>query len=231
MLSMCNVPRRHDQRGVSLVELMVGITVGLFVVAAAAMLVGSQLSDNRRLLLETQLQQDLRSTADIITRELRRAGYWSQSEQGIWTSTQAAQPNAFAAIAQPVPTEIDYTYRRGSGQEGPYGFRLNTGTGSIQTLLAAAGWQDLTDSRTLRVTALTITPITSTTILPCPKDCPAPAGAQDCWPRLVIRSFEVGITGQAVHDAAVRRTLTTTVRLRNDRVQFDPLNPTQYCPA
>ncbi|MBL0296208.1 MAG: hypothetical protein IPQ21_03185 [Betaproteobacteria bacterium] len=53
---------------------MVGITVGLFIVAAAAMLVTTQLGDNRRLLLETQVQQDLRATADIITRELRRAG-------------------------------------------------------------------------------------------------------------------------------------------------------------
>lgn len=56
------------QRGLSLVELMVGITVGLFVVAAAATLVANQLSDNRRLLLETQVQQDLRATMDIITR-------------------------------------------------------------------------------------------------------------------------------------------------------------------
>ncbi|MDQ2780283.1 MAG: prepilin-type N-terminal cleavage/methylation domain-containing protein, partial [Pseudomonadota bacterium] len=62
------------QRGLSLVELMVGITIGLFVVAAAATLVSVQLADNRRLLLETQMQQDLRATADIIGRELRRAG-------------------------------------------------------------------------------------------------------------------------------------------------------------
>ena len=51
---------------------MVGVAVGLFVVAAASMLVATQLSDNRRLTLETQVQQDLRAAADIITRELRR---------------------------------------------------------------------------------------------------------------------------------------------------------------
>ncbi len=45
----------RSQRGLSLVELMVGITDGLFVVAAAATLVANQLSDNRRLLLETQV--------------------------------------------------------------------------------------------------------------------------------------------------------------------------------
>jgi type IV pilus assembly protein PilW len=233
MLAKAGQSRRLSQRGVSLVELMVGVTVGLFVVAAAAMLVGSQLSDNRRLLLETQLQQDLRSSADIITRELRRAGYWSQSEQGFWTPAAGPQPNPFAAVTMPVATEVNYTYRRGPGQEGPYGFRLDTTAGSIRTLLAGAGWQDLTDPRTLRITALNIVPSNSNEIvLPCPKDCPGPGGPQDCWPRLVVRSFTVTITGQAVHDAAIQRTLQTTVRLRNDLVRFnDPLNPTQYCPA
>ncbi len=222
---------RRQEAGLSLVELLVGVAVGLFVVAGAAMLVGSQLSDNRRLLLETQLQQDLRSSADIITRELRRTGYWSQSENGVWTPTASPQPNPFATVTLPAATEVSYTYRRGPGQEGPYGFKLENG--SIKTLLAAAGWQDLTDPRTLRITGLTITPNNANEIvLPCPTDCPGPGGPQDCWPRLVVRSFTVTITGQAVHDAAVQRTLQTTVRLRNDRVRFnDPLNPTQYCPA
>jgi type IV pilus assembly protein PilW len=233
MLSRRHVNARRRQRGLSLVELLVGVTVGLFVVAAAAMLVGSQLAESRRLLLETQVQQDLRSSADVVARELRRAGFWSQSELGVWSSSGTPLPNPFAAVSMPAVTQVDYTYRRGPGQEGPYGFRLNTTSGSVQTLLAAAGWQDLTDPRTLRITALTITPNNTTVLppLPCPKACPAPAGAQDCWPRLVIRSFDVTITGQAVHDAAVQRTLTTNVRLRNDNVQFDPLNPTQYCPS
>ena len=233
MLNECRISGRRRQRGLSLVELLVGVAVGLFVVAGAAMVVGTQLGESRRLLLETQLQQDLRSSADIITRELRRAGFWSQSELGVWSPTATPSPNPFATVSMPVVTEVDYTYRRGPGQEGPYGFKLDTTTGSIKTLLATAGWQDLTDPRTLRITALTITPNNTTVLppLPCPKACPAPAGAQDCWPRLVIRSFDVTITGQAVHDSAVQRTLTTNVRLRNDNVQFDPLNPTQYCPA
>lgn len=225
-------PCRPRQSGLSLVELLVGVAVGLFVVAGAAMLVGSQLSDNRRLLLETQLQQDLRSSADVIARELRRAGHWSQAEQGVWQPDVSAAPNPFAGVSMPTAEQVDYTYRRGSGQEGPYGFRFNSAAGTVQTRLAAAGWHDLTDPRVMRVTAMTITPLNTPIVLPCPKDCPPPGAATDCWPRLLVRSFEVSITGQAVHDASVQRTLQSTVRLRNDRVQFnDPLNPSQYCPA
>ena len=79
---------RGRMRGLSLVELMVGVAVGLFVVAAAALMASGQLSDNRRLLLETQLQQDLRATVDIVTRELRRTGYWASPQSGVPSPTE-----------------------------------------------------------------------------------------------------------------------------------------------
>ena len=59
-------------RGLSIVELLVGIAVGLFVLAGATLLVSSQLSDNRQLMLETQVQQDLRASADLIARPTPR---------------------------------------------------------------------------------------------------------------------------------------------------------------
>ena len=99
MNTVCTVPLVR-QRGLSIVELMVGIAVGLFVVAAASTLVATQLSDNRRLMLETQVHQDLRAAADIITREVRRSGYWNAAP------TQLAVPgvvqqnilNPFSAV-------------------------------------------------------------------------------------------------------------------------------------
>ena len=88
-------------RGLSLIELMVGIAVGLFIVAAATVLVSGQLGENRRLMLDTQLQQDLRATADIITRELRRANANSPSENFISYPTRAAQENSLASLGTP----------------------------------------------------------------------------------------------------------------------------------
>ena len=223
-----NLSRR--QSGLSIVELMVGLALGLFVVAGATVVATTQLGDNRRLLLETQLQQDLRSSADIIARELRRAGYWSTSEEGVWTPTANASPNNFAAVTTSGATQVDFKYRRGSGQEGPYGFKLDSGTGTLKTLLAASGWQDLTDARTMRITNLTITPEASPEqVLPCPRLC---ADTTDsCWPRVSNRRFIVDITGQAVSDASFQRQLRTYVRVRNDLVRFtDAANPTRMCP-
>ena len=90
MLRSATVARPRRQRGLSIVELMVGVAIGLFVVAAATMLVSTQLSDNRRLMLETQVQQDLRASADIITRELRRAGHWGKARDGVWFAGNVA---------------------------------------------------------------------------------------------------------------------------------------------
>ena len=232
MLIRLNQARRRaiHQRGLSIVELMVGLALGLFVVAGATVVASTQLSDNRRLLLETQLQQDLRSSADIIARELRRAGHWNTAEAAVWTPTAPASPNTFSTITTSGGTQVDFKYRRGSGQEGPYGFKLDSSTGTLKTMLAASGWQDLTDARTMRITNLTITPEASPEqVLPCPRLCAD--GTDSCWPRVSNRRFIVDITGQAVSDASFQRQLRTYVRVRNDLVRFaDAANPTRMCP-
>lgn len=225
------------QHGMSLVELMVGITVGLFVVAAATMLVSTQLADNRKLLIEAQLQQDLRSTADIITRELRRMGAVQFPEDLLWAPTAPGalahdpQPNPNDAVTLVGTDQIAFRYYRRSGESGPFGFKLEGSVGTIKTQLSAGNWSELTDPRTLNITSLIITPINEPGIqLPCPKLCAD--GTPDCWPSLVVRAYQVSITGVAVSDPAVQRTLQTTVRTRNDQILFnDALNPTRLCPA
>jgi type IV pilus assembly protein PilW len=233
-------PTRHRrQRGLSLVELMVGIAVGLFVVAAAAMLVSTQLNDNRRLLLETQMQQDLRAAAEVMTRELRRAGHWALAERGVWSEDNGgSEANPYDAV---MPTEgtandVSFEYMRRPGEEGPFGFRLATvgsGTsarGVIQTLLAGGGWQELTDSNVLDIAAFTITRVNGPAArIACPNECPG--GGTACWPTLTVREFVVDIEARAARDPAIRRSLSTVVRLRNDELQFNTAGAAQACPS
>jgi type II secretory pathway component PulJ len=227
---------RKAQLGLSLVELMVGIAVGLFVVAAAAMLVSSHLNDNRRLLLETQVQQDLRAAADIIARELRRAGHWQTAEKSVWTPDVALQlspdwtPNTALQLSlngnlapsAGEATQVNFAYTRSNGDSGPFGFKRDVAV--LKTLLGEGGWQELTDSRMLRITGFTVTPIDETLPLSCPKLCDDLTEA--CWPTLTVRKLVVDITGEAVSDPAVKRSLRSVVRLRNDWV-----DPTKACPA
>jgi len=224
---------QRRQRGLSIVELMVGVAIGLFVVAAASMLVSTQLSDNRRLLLETQVQQDLRATADIISRELRRSGYWASARNSVWVSgAAAAASNPYTGItnsvggpemaASAVESTVLLSYSRAADEASEnnavdsaeqIGFRLDNGV--IQTQLGSGNWQALTDANTMTVSAFTMAMNIQSNTLACAKPCGALA---NCPPTQGVRAITIDITGQATHDAAVQRSLRSTVRLRNDVV-------------
>ena len=231
-------PRR--QRGLSLVELMVGVAVGLFVLAAAAAMTATQLTDNRRLLLETQVQQDLRMAADIIARDLRRAGYagavWVN---GVWPSAGTAaggsQPNSFDTFAIGADGDaVEFEYSGEGGVRVEAGYRLQ-GT-RLQSFLGTGGWQDLTDANSLEITDFSVAvsppaPVTSGPIpdkLPCPRLCPD--NSTDCWPTLEVRDVSVTIEGQATSDERVRHEITRTVRLRNDQINFLAAGGASICP-
>jgi type II secretory pathway pseudopilin PulG len=228
-------PRRPLQRGMSLVELMVGIAIGMFVVAAATLVVTTQLGENRRLLLETQLQQDMRATADIIARELRRSGSVgdppTMAADGIWLDGKATvTQNSFTEIDTDTPGEVQFRYRRGPGRQGPFGFKLEDG--AIKTLLnEGTSWQELTDSRVMRVTGFTVTPQGALSLkVPCPKLCPD--GDTACWPTVEVRSYVVAITASATNDAAIERSISSRVRVRNEWLKFnDADHPLDVCPA
>lgn len=194
---------------------MVGVTLGLFVVAAAALMVSSQLSDNRSLLLSTQLQQDLRSTAEIVSRELRRVGF--ADSVPVWNDTMTG-PVAESTVASTTPSsgsaisDIDYFYRRRPGDDARFGFKLEGGV--IKTRVYDA-WESLTDARVMRVTTFNIDmPVATEYRLPCAKLCSD--DTQNCWPVVRMRTATVTITGQSTSDAAISRTVTSQVRIRND---------------
>ncbi len=224
--------RRSAQRGLSLVELMVGITVGMFVVAAASTVVVTQLGDNRRLMLEVQIQQDLRAAADIMTRDLRRADAWGnvhKAKDGIWSKDNpAAARGAQVGIAisgAAGASQVDFYASRSPTR---LGFRLN---GTVLESKSGANWQALTDENTMKVTNFSVVAEDQAPVRAlCTKRCAD--GTEACWPTLTVRALRVQITGESRTDSAVKRSVESVVRPRNDEVSFnDPLDPNLACPA
>jgi type IV pilus assembly protein PilW len=197
-----------------MVELMVGVAIGLFVVAGATLAVSNQLGDNRRLMLETQIQQDLRAAADVIARDLRRAGYWANAQAGVWHAGAVSvdlNPRVALSPASGVASEVGFEYSRGNPLNEDAGFRLVDNT--IQ-MRVGGQWQALTDSTTLRVTEFRVTVNRQVVALSCLNECAG--GGSACWPTQSVREIEVFIDGTAVHDPSVRRNARSNVRLRND---------------
>ncbi|MBL8342441.1 MAG: hypothetical protein JNL30_13310 [Rubrivivax sp.] len=236
--------RRLRARGLSLVELMVGVAVGLFVVAAATVMVSSQLGENRRLLLESQLQQDLRATADIITRELRRSGGLIQAQVLVASASTPAAHNAQAVVTPSSgpssPADVSFKYERTSILQGPWGFKLENGIIKTQVINsstgASLGWQDLTDGSVMEVTQFSVTvnrfpPAGQPAVeVPCPKLCPG--GGTACWPAVYVRDFVVQISARLRTAPEVQRTVRAQVRARNDLMEFRTGgSPPAACPA
>lgn len=226
----------REQRGLSLVELMVGIAIGLILVAAASMLMSMQLGENRRLLVETQLQQDMRAAVDVITRELRRIGAQSENLalQGLWVEGGGpAQKNAYAesptaTVSGTAVDNLEYGYWQPGVGTAAFGFKLEDER--IKMRIGGV-WQELTDRNVMEVTAFAITPQNSSSIrLPCPKPCTGTVNPTDCWPEVQVREFAVTLTGQASSMPGINRSLTSNVRLRNDYVRFKT-GTADLCPA
>jgi type IV pilus assembly protein PilW len=216
---MATVP---PSRGLSLVEMMVGIAVGMMVVAGASFVAVNQIGENRQLFLETQVQQDLRATADMVARDLRRAGYWGAAQNGVWVGgAPAAGNNPYAATAPSAASapvsEVTFTYSRGvedgvvDAAQEEFGFKLE---GGVVKMLIGGAWQALTDANVLEVTRFDVALQTQTVQQHCFKECAG--GGTACWPTEIVRRFIVDIEGHAVSDPRVARSVRDSVRLRND---------------
>jgi prepilin peptidase dependent protein B len=102
------------------------------------------------------------------------------------------------------------------------------GVGVLQMQDGQNNWQAITDPGTIRITSFTVAPkvpaITNDLRSYC--SCLArltctpvsiAAGASGP-PTLTIESFDLSITGQAVNEPAISRTVSETVRVRNPRL-------------
>ncbi len=228
-------PRPHRQAGVSLIELLIGITLGLFIVGAGLTLLVVHLRESRALIAQSRLMQDLRATTDLIARDLRRAGYWGDAAAGVWpreaaspASGVAANPYTMVAVSGTSVPAITYRYSRDAVENGTidsneqFGFRLRSG--ALEMRVGAGGWQAMTDVTSMRVTRLDIAPTEERLSLEGSCQVPCPADSPSCPPQLHVRSVSVTVTGRGVAEAGTERTVRTRVRLRNDEV-------TGRCPA
>ena len=215
---------------------MVGITIGLIVVAGATLLTATQLSENRRLLLETQVQQDLRAATDIITRELRRGGYQFAPPSLIWSPedpTTQPVPNNYRGLVLNTGGEVvSYRYFRPGtpSVSNTYVFSYSLVNGTSRQRFDGGAPQDLTDRTSMLITDFTVQlqPVV-TRQLACPQLCAD--GTQNCWPTIKLTDAVVTITGQPANDTTgtLSRTMRSRVRMRNEGVDF-LVSPTQVCP-
>lgn len=217
---------RRRCRGFSIVELLIGVAIGLFILTGASLLYVNNLGNSRLLLAQARMDQDLRSAMDLITRDLRRGAYWVDSLKGTTTTALATIPNTYSAVTvsgSASAANIAYSYDDSDSattdvNERTFEFKLtstNPSFGRIEMKIGSGPWQAVTDVNTMSITAFDITE--TATAIDVSTACTTACAGATC-PRITVRTYNIVLTGTSRVDPAMVRTLRSQVRVRNDAI-------------
>lgn len=230
--------------GFTLVELLVGLALGWMLLAAAGIWLAAQVQAQRRIVADARIDQDLRAAADLLARELRRAGHWGAAARVAEprAAGSAVPRNPYADVFPAEPGEvraadagaIGYAYTRDDVEDDlvapreRFGFRLNPATHALemrQSGMATAPdardrWQQVTDPAVVKVTSLDVSLRHRRISLldQCAATTCGP-GDTDCPPQVTTREYLIHLQGARPDRAQRPRHLETVVRLRNDDVR------------
>lgn len=197
------------QRGVSLVELLVGLVIALVIMGGAFAAFIAVSNSSRTNIRADRINVDVQTILDVMANDIRRAGYTGKPQTG----------NPFATIAPTSGTSSCFLYSYDANGNGIkdadeyFGFR-QSGTvvqvrtnGSSDTDCNDGTWQPLSDPNLMQIPAngLQFTVTTTTT---------SAAGGLSAERRYV--AITLTATGTNAADA-ITKVARTAVELRNDR--------------
>ncbi len=218
-------------RGFTLTELMVSVAIGLIVIAGVTTFYLSTTRTGTESLKIARLNQYLRATMDLMVSDIRRAGYWAapssqyRNSSGYVTNPFTLNGNDIAKgnkSGESAQSCITFTYdaskdgaiqTTGSPLER-FGFRLNNKrlemrqSGDENPFTCDNGtWFNMIDDieiSKLEFDLQTPSPISDPYGSLSPKD-------------VYVRTVMITVTGNLKTDPNIVRTLSETVRIRNDK--------------
>lgn len=210
---------RKRQLGLTLVELLVGVAVGVMVVGGGVAITVSILTSNTDTVRASRLNQDLAAIMSIMVSDVRRAGY-----QGELLTKYVNN-----ASLDTTATCIHYGYADG-GTAQHYGFRLSADSNELDMrknpasftcieTVTADDWEALNDTNEIEITAFGVTDNSS-----CVDSDGAVVADGDgdgyCLDEadsvISLRQVDLTLTGRLTKDPNVSATIRETVRIRNN---------------
>lgn len=224
--STCKLAKEHLQNGFTLIEMMISITLATIAMSSMISVFVNNVKSNGDSISQVHLNQELRAVMDVMSRDIRRAGYWSNAVYG-------ATSNPFQTLAINASTNcITYDYDT-SGQPGPtssdeFGFRLTNNAvqihksgGTCSDSSNSSGWENITDPNTIKITALTFDNSSSycedlTARL---NNCSVTNSGDILATNYIIN---LTLTGELKNDANVKLSLNETVSIPNPALSAAP---------
>jgi Tfp pilus assembly protein PilV len=94
----------NKQSGLTLIELMISIALGLLVLTGLVYMLSATMRTNTSTIRTTHLNQELRAIMDLMTRDLKRAGAMGHTEEGIgFAQAHCLTISGTTVTAQPLP--------------------------------------------------------------------------------------------------------------------------------
>jgi type II secretory pathway component PulJ len=195
------------ERGETLIGLLVGLALGLVVLAAGTQMLAQHLRAHRLNLQASHLQHDLRSAMDWMTRELRQAQYvadaWQTRSPSTCNDDFCDGFDDFSIEGDLIDFSRDRNHNGKQDDDECIGFRLSDKALEMRRSCDKAtqgkgNWLAITDPASLEVTALSWH-----------LQCELRQG----W---LHRSVRVTLAGQWPGDTTQPISLSQTVHLRND---------------
>ncbi|WP_410499805.1 PilW family protein [Chitinibacter sp. S2-10] len=219
------------QKGFSLIELMVAMLISLFALAAIISLLTNNLAYGRSSIDMLKLNQEMRTAMDIISDDLRRAGYWNNTQSMLGNST-VSNPYSFPTLPVTINTAADcitFSYDRDNTSNTPaaneiFGFALSNNaivTGfpddTINGCDDISSWNTVSNPNSIRITSLSFQIINPTVTTGSNAHQFTSDGGLVC-----VREIRIRIAANLVKDTTVKQSLEKTIRLRNDEIRRAP---------
>lgn len=141
---------RKSEVGYTLIELMIGLLVGLIVLSGVIYAMLLSLSSSRNVLNSARLNQEVSTLNDIIVGEVKRAGYWPTSVASSAIDSPYGDGSEIA-IAVPESGCVLYSYDMNGDQSltnsEKRGFKLESvsGVGVIKLRVSGSAMDDCSD--------------------------------------------------------------------------------------
>lgn len=201
---------KRQQRGLSIVELMITISLGLLLMAALTAVFANTLGVNSRSLKLSQLQEESTAIMDLIVGDLRRTGYRGDASELIYDPANASTTFNDTVLISNYTGEalnscIMFSYDADAdgvhdGAPENFGYRLMEGRIQRRQSSAAcgsSGWQNLTTNEMIEVTELEF------------------ALTEQMLNLVNEQRVSVNLVVAMSDDSEITRTLTTEVVIRN----------------
>lgn len=194
-----NSPQK--QTGLNLIELMIAMLLGLIVVGVTIGILVSAIKSSSDTIKMTRLNQELQAIMTLMSKDIRRAGYWGDNTAAV----NPYEPSIASGATDTITFAYDVNSNGVSEAVETISFRKNGNTIQMRQSLGGA-WTNLSDPNSVNFVDFNGTAGQTFVV------------EADNSGSATLRAVTINLQAQLTEDSTVSRKLSENIRIRNDEI-------------